>query len=165
MSYTKFRQQYQSAKRSVVVPQTEEISCQISKFPNKKVYKSHQNFPSVGYPHHSLNLLVYPNWSFELCHFSTMLSSQVPVVVFELSGRDALFRFKYKIWKQDENEMGKYTQPAKSLKSNTGGDSFCWIGIQYAMPYSQKYTPPHCFFCNLAGWVVLLNLWVCNVMS
>ena len=46
-----------------------------------------------------------------------------------------------------------YTQPAKSLKSNTGGGSFCWIGIQYAMPYSQKYTPPHCFFCNFAGWV------------
>ena len=45
------------------------------------------------------------------------------------------------------------TQPAKSLKSNTGGGSFCWIGIQYAMPYCQKYTPPHCFFCNFAGWV------------
>ena len=46
------------------------------------------------------------------------------------------------------------TQPAKSLKSNTGGRSFCRIGIQYAMPYSQKYTPPHCFFCNFAGLVV-----------
>ena len=22
------------------------------------------------------------------------------------------------------------------------------------MPYSQKYTPPHCFFCNFAGWAV-----------
>ena len=44
-------------------------------------------------------------------------------------------------------------RPAKSLKSNTGGVSFCWIGIQYAMPYCQKYTPPHCFFCNFAGWV------------
>ena len=21
------------------------------------------------------------------------------------------------------------------------------------MPYSQKYTPLHCFFCNFAGWV------------
>ena len=42
------------------------------------------------------------------------------------------------------------TQPAKSLKSNTGGGSFCWIGIQYAVPYTQKYTPPHCFFCNFA---------------
>ena len=20
------------------------------------------------------------------------------------------------------------------------------------MLYSQKYTPPHCFFCNFAGW-------------
>ena len=20
------------------------------------------------------------------------------------------------------------------------------------MPYTQKYTPPHCFFCNFAGW-------------
>ena len=24
--------------------------------------------------------------------------------------------------------------------------------MQYTMPYSQKYTPPHCFFCNFAGW-------------
>ena len=45
----------------------------------------------------------------------------------------------------------KTTQPAKSLKSNIGG-SFCWIGIQYAMPYTQKYTPPHWFFCNFAGF-------------
>ena len=44
------------------------------------------------------------------------------------------------------------SQSAKSLKCNTGGVSFCWIGIQYAMPYSQKYTLPHCFFCNFAGW-------------
>ena len=28
---------------------------------------------------------------------------------------------------------------------------FCWIGIQYTMPYSPKCTPPHCFFCN---WVL-----------
>ena len=40
-------------------------------------------------------------------------------------------------------------QPAKSLKSNTGGGCFCGIGIQYTMPYSQKYTPPHCFFSIL----------------
>ena len=45
------------------------------------------------------------------------------------------------------------TQPAKLLKSITGGVSFSWIGIQYTMPYSQKYTSPHCFFCNFAGWV------------
>ena len=38
------------------------------------------------------------------------------------------------------------SQPAKLLKSNTGGVSFCWFGMQYAIPYSQKYTPPHCFF-------------------
>ena len=44
-------------------------------------------------------------------------------------------------------------QPAKLLKSNTGGVSFCWIGNQYAMPYSQKYTPPHSFFWNFARWV------------
>ena len=25
--------------------------------------------------------------------------------------------------------------------------------MQYTMPYSQKYTPPHCFFHNFAGWV------------
>ena len=24
------------------------------------------------------------------------------------------------------------------------------------MPYTQKYTPPHCFFCNFAGWVVCI---------
>ena len=40
----------------------------------------------------------------------------------------------------------------KIAKNNTGGGSFCWIGIKYAMPYSQKYTPSHCFFCNFAGW-------------
>ena len=28
------------------------------------------------------------------------------------------------------------------------------------MPYSQKYTPPHCFFCNFAGWVIT-KLYVC----
>ena len=49
----------------------------------------------------------------------------------------------------------KQSQPAKSLKSNPGGVSFCWIGIQNAMPYCSKYTPPHCFFCNFAGWVHL----------
>ena len=51
--------------------------------------------------------------------------------------------------------MDSQTQPAKSLKSNTGGMSFCWNGIQYARPYSQKYTPPYCFFCNFASWVVI----------
>ena len=45
-----------------------------------------------------------------------------------------------------------------AVKSNTGWESFCWIGIQYAMPYSQKYTPPHCFYCNFAGWVVSLPI-------
>ena len=30
---------------------------------------------------------------------------------------------------------------------------FCWIGTQYTMPYSQKYTPLQCFFSNFAGWV------------
>ena len=42
--------------------------------------------------------------------------------------------------------LSAVTQPAKLLKSNTGRGSFCLIGIQYVMPYSQKYTPPHCFF-------------------
>ena len=32
-------------------------------------------------------------------------------------------------------------------------NSFGWIGIQCAMSYSQKYTPPPCFFCKFAGWV------------
>ena len=58
----------------------------------------------------------------------------------------------------DEEMLGEgfclleFTHPAKSLQSNTGGGSFCLIGIQYAMPYSEKYTPPHCFFCIFAGW-------------
>ena len=30
--------------------------------------------------------------------------------------------------------------------SNTGGVSFCWIGIPYAMPYTQKHAPPHRLF-------------------
>ena len=34
---------------------------------------------------------------------------------------------------------------AGKLKSNTGGVRFYWCGIQNAMLYSQKYTPPHCF--------------------
>ena len=46
-----------------------------------------------------------------------------------------------------------HSQPANSLKSNAGGVSFCWIGIQYAVPYRQKNTPPHCFFWKFAGWV------------
>ena len=26
------------------------------------------------------------------------------------------------------------------------------------MPYSQKYTPPHCFSCKFADWKVVLTL-------
>ena len=35
------------------------------------------------------------------------------------------------------SDRGALSQPEKSLKSNTGGGSFCWIGIHYAMPYCQ----------------------------
>ena len=45
------------------------------------------------------------------------------------------------------------SQPAKTLKINTGGVSFCWIVIQLTMPFSPKCTPPHCFFYNFAGWM------------
>ena len=62
-----------------------------------------------------------------------------------------LFSKKVDVVAKESMHNARNNQPAKSLKSNTGG-SFCWIGIQYAMPYSQKYTPPHCFFCNFAGW-------------
>ena len=63
------------------------------------------------------------------------------------------------------NEIRKYQyldtvdspQPAKSLKSNTGGVSFCWINIQYAMPFCRKYTSPHCFFCKFANWIYNSN--------
>ena len=34
-------------------------------------------------------------------------------------------------------------QPAKTLKSNFEGVRFCWNNNQYAILYSQKYTPPH----------------------
>ena len=44
-------------------------------------------------------------------------------------------------------------QLSKSVKRNTGGVSFCWIGIQNTTLYGQKYTPPHCFFSNFARWV------------
>ena len=37
------------------------------------------------------------------------------------------------------------------MESNSGGVSFCSIGIQYAMLYKQKYTPPHCFFYSFIG--------------
>ena len=46
----------------------------------------------------------------------------------------------------------------KTLKSNTGGVSFCWIGMQYAKSCSPKCTPPHLFFCNFAGWVMSINI-------
>ena len=44
------------------------------------------------------------------------------------------------------------SQSAETLKSNTGVVSFCRIGIQNAMLYTQKYTPLHCFFINFACW-------------
>ena len=45
------------------------------------------------------------------------------------------------------------SQRPQTPKSNTGGVSFRWIGIRYAMLYTQKYTPPHTvFYCNLVGW-------------
>ena len=43
------------------------------------------------------------------------------------------------------------SQPAKTFKK-TRGVSFPWIGIQIAMLYSQKHTPPHCFFSNFAAY-------------
>ena len=46
------------------------------------------------------------------------------------------------------------TQPAKSLKSNTGEVYFCLIGTQNTMPSCQKYTPPVCVFSDFAGWIV-----------
>ena len=44
------------------------------------------------------------------------------------------------------------SQPAKSLKSNTGVREFLFNRHSICGPYSQKYTPPHCFFCNFADW-------------
>ena len=58
-------------------------------------------------------------------------------------------------YNQMVNKEIQITQPAKSPKSNTRGVNFCGIGIQYAMPYSQKHTPPHCFFGKFAGWEIL----------
>ena len=49
------------------------------------------------------------------------------------------------------------SQPAKTLKSSTGGVSFCWIGMQYAMPYSPKCTPPNCFFLQFCQLGVSQN--------
>ena len=40
----------------------------------------------------------------------------------------------------------------KTLKYKTGRVIFCWFAIQNAMPYTQKYTPSHCFLGNYAGW-------------
>ena len=56
--------------------------------------------------------------------------------------------------------MERIIQSAKSLKSNSGGVSFCWIGIQYAMPFSRKYTPSHCFFFKFAGRVSTIQFLV-----
>ena len=36
-----------------------------------------------------------------------------------------------------------YAMQARPVKSNFRGVSFRRISIQYAMQYSQKYTPPH----------------------
>ena len=65
-----------------------------------------------------------------------------------------IYRTKQRRWCYQCYSKSTYTQPAKSLKINTGGGSFCRIGIRNAMPYSQKYTPPQCFFCKFAGWVM-----------
>ena len=46
-------------------------------------------------------------------------------------------------------------QPAKTLKSNSGGVCFVSVFVQHAMLYRQKYVPPHCFFGNFAGWQVI----------
>ena len=53
--------------------------------------------------------------------------------------------------RKDKPGKGRYNPPGKTLKSNTGGVSFCRIGIQNAARYPQKYTPPYCFFCNFAS--------------
>ena len=63
-----------------------------------------------------------------------------------LEGIEAqMFRVKYVDTNTDDIDIyGKW----ETLKDNSGGVRFCWIDIQYTMPYSKKYSPPHCFFCN-----------------
>ena len=41
---------------------------------------------------------------------------------------------------------------------NTGGVSFCWIGIRNAILYTQNYTPPHCLFLQFFRWGREANL-------
>ena len=54
----------------------------------------------------------------------------------------------YKEIKKNRRSIIIVNKPVgKTLKGYSGG-----VYIQYAMKYSQKHTPPHCFFCNLAGW-------------
>ena len=49
------------------------------------------------------------------------------------------------------------TQPAKIPKKKVtlGERVFGESAFKIQLLYTQKYTPPHCFFCNFAGWVVL----------
>ena len=53
-------------------------------------------------------------------------------------------------------------QPAKLLKSNTGGGSFCWISIQYAMSYSEN-TLLHIAFYAILPAGLAFNIQCCIV--
>ena len=49
----------------------------------------------------------------------------------------------------------------KKTKNELWRSVFFWTGIQNAILYSQKYTPPHCFSCNFAGWLISLCVLPC----
>ena len=60
-------------------------------------------------------------------------------------------------WTHDNLVISLTSRPVQTLKSNTGGVSCCWTGIENSTLYTQKYTPPHCFLCNFktySPWVV-----------
>ena len=90
----------------------------------------------------------YPVLSYNHFFLNRRLNLKLGLVVLIFS---FLFTFKW-------SQIMLSSQPAKSLKRNTGGVRFCWISIQYAMQYTQKYTPPYRFSTILpAGFPLVLN--------
>ena len=103
-------------------------------------------------------------WSSQQCRRvspSRWFTSTTTVTLLERTTQPPLCRFLFLL---STNKLNPFvnecvkcarclTQPAKTqLRRNR----FCWIGIQYVLLYRQKYTPPHYFFCNFAGYVNIL---------
>ena len=90
------------------------------------------------------------------------IQNQLPDAIETSASLESHWRCKkrnIRFWSQKQEIWGLYfsmnIQPAKSLKTLTGGVYFCLIGTQNTMPSCQEYTPPDSFFSHFAGWVNL----------